>query len=79
MWAILEAEFDKANTFNVYLYGEYFDEDCKQFRFRTTHLQENNDHTQEIRKLSTNKCTKVVHIIKKGCLWLVYPLWCRGY
>ena len=29
MWAILEAELNKANTFNVCSHGEYFDEDCK--------------------------------------------------
>ena len=63
MWAILEAELNKANTFNVCSHGEYFDEDCKPFRFRTLLLQEKRELALEIRKLSSDECTKVVHIV----------------
>jgi hypothetical protein len=69
MWAILEAELNKANTFNVCSHGEYFDEDCKPFRFRTMLRQEKRELALEVRKLSSDECTKVVHIIKKERLF----------
>ena len=69
MWAILEAELNKANTFNVCSHGEYFDEDCKPFRFRTMLRQEKREIALEVRKLSSDECTKVVHIIKKERLF----------
>jgi hypothetical protein len=69
MWAILEAELNKANTFNVCSHGEYFDEDCRPFRFRTMLRQEKRELALEIRKLSSDECTKVVHIIKKERLF----------
>ena len=69
MWAILEAELNKANTFNVCSHGKYFDEDCKPFRFRTMLRQEKRELALEVRKLSSDECTKVVHIIKKERLF----------
>jgi len=69
MWAILEAELNKANTFNVCSHGEYSDEDCKPFRFRTMLWKERHELALEIRKLSSDEWKKVVHIIKKERLF----------